>query len=130
PLSVLLENSYLRSLAIEDHSTGLRSHEYFIMRLSDEVERAIRYGRRVSLLMMRLDPLSKMLQQNSAVAAENLMRRIGNILLENTRRMNVVARFSSDPDIFQIMMPEIPGEVARRQGEALASRLAKMVLED
>lgn len=128
-LALLLENSRLRSLVIEDPVTGLRSHDYFVSRLTDEVERAHRYQHKISLMMIRLEPLSKLLQDVSPLMAERILRQVGTILMENTRRTNVVARFLSDSDVFQLMMPEIPGDIALRLGETLAQKLNGMTLE-
>ena len=124
-LSTLMELNRLRSLVIEDPVTGLRNHEYFSLRLSDEIERAHRYERQISLLMIRLESLEKVLQDLPASQAETVLKQVGTILLENTRRSNVVSRFISDPDVFQLMMPEIPAEVAQQLGETLARKFSE-----
>jgi len=128
-LATLLEISRLRGLVIEDPVTGLQTHEYFSMRLGDEIERSHRYERQVSLLMVRLDSLGKGLQELSSFQAESILKRVGTILLENTRRSNVVSRFLSDPDIFQLMMPEISAEIAEKLGETLARKFSELTLE-
>lgn len=97
--------------AIRDGLTGLYNYSYFWEQLNLEINRAQRYKRQVSLIMLDVDHFKIYNDNNGHPAGDDVLRELARILLSNTRKSDLVARYGGEE--FVIMLPETGKEGAR-----------------
>jgi diguanylate cyclase (GGDEF)-like protein len=110
--------------AITDGLTGVKTHRFFMEALSAEWKRSTRAGRDFSLVLMDLDRFKFVNDFYGHLEGDVVLQRVGQILEQNCRRSDVVARYGGDE--FVILMPETNIE----QGRQLAGKLRAWVSSD
>ena len=117
----ILRVAYAESLTPEpaerDGLTKLYNRRYFDERLEREIERARRYGRKVTCLMMDVDDFPELAEKHGHRAGDRILSALGDILLSGTRCSDIIARYGAQE--FALLLPETSGGDAR----ALADRL-------
>ncbi|MCX7831321.1 MAG: GGDEF domain-containing protein [Actinobacteria bacterium] len=108
-----------RRLAVWDNKTNLYNYRYFLSRLSNEISRAKRYGRKLSLIAIDLDRFKLINQQLGHLTADKILKDIAKIIKESIRSVDIPSRFGGDE--FFILLPETSLEGARVVGERLKS---------
>ena len=93
-----------RRLAREDPLTALASARAFHERLALEVERMKRHAAPLSLLYLDLDDFKRVNDQRGHLAGDQLLTRVGRVLVAHTRRIDLCARLGGDE--FAVLMPE------------------------
>ncbi|OGO51051.1 MAG: hypothetical protein A2148_10765 [Chloroflexi bacterium RBG_16_68_14] len=111
----------LRSLAYHDSLTDLYNHRYFYEQLSHEVERAHRYGRPVSVILLDLDNFKVVNDTYGHLMGDKLLALIARIISDQVRGADIPARYGGDE--FAIILPDTP----RAAAEATAQKLARAI---
>jgi diguanylate cyclase (GGDEF)-like protein len=111
----------LRSLAYRDSLTDLYNHRYFHEQLGHEVERANRYGRPISVILMDLDHFKEVNDTYGHLVGDKLLSFIGQVISNQVRGADIAARYGGDE--FAILLPDTP----REQAEITARKLAKAI---
>ena len=125
-LVVAVENSQLykltKRLSITDELTGLYNYRYLQQRLEDEIERARRYGRSLSLLMLDADDFKKFNDTHGHIAGDRALAEIGGALRLAVREIDVSCRYGGEE--FAVLLPETDAEgafvVAEKVRESVA----------
>ena len=111
----------LRELAAIDSLTGLINRRTFSHRLGQELARAQRYNRALSLLIIDLDWLKAINDQHGHSAGDRAIRAVAKALRESVRKTDLAARYAGDE--FVALLPETKASdaiaVARRIGAAV-----------
>jgi two-component system cell cycle response regulator len=119
--STAVENVQLRAqlnrLASTDHLTGIYNRREVERRLSVEVDRAIRHGRPLTVLMIDIDNLKRVNDRYGHAAGDEVVCLLGRILSTNMRSSDVAGRVGGDE--FLVVLPEVDAN----GGAALAQRL-------
>ena len=101
----------LRELVLRDDLTCLYNLRYFNSALETEHSRAMRFGRRYSLLFMDLDGLREVNSHHGHLAGGKVLQQLGEYLNTKLRSIDISARVGGDE--FVIICPETPKQSAR-----------------
>ena len=111
----------MRSLAITDDLTGIYNHRFFAERLSQEIARAMRLKRPLSVVMFDIDYFKKYNDANGHQAGDEALIKIATILRDGTRASDFVSRYGGEE--FLLILPDTPRDVAR----VVAERIRRIV---
>lgn len=128
-LVVAVENSRLyrltKKLAVTDELTGLANYRQLQQKLDDEIDRATRYGKRVSLIMIDVDDFKGFNDTHGHIAGDQALAELGNVMVGVVREVDLVARYGGEE--FSIVLPETdaPGAfvAAEKVREAVSGHL-------
>lgn len=127
-ISVALHNALTlqkaQEQAITDGLTGVKTHRYLMEALSSEWKRATRASRPFSLLLIDLDRFKFVNDFYGHLEGDLVLQRVGQILEQNCRRSDVVARYGGDE--FVILMPE----TGAAQAMQIADKLRPAISDD
>jgi diguanylate cyclase (GGDEF)-like protein/putative nucleotidyltransferase with HDIG domain len=114
----------LQAQARVDAKTGLFNARHFATQLDDELARAARFERPLSVLMADLDHLREVNNTYGHLAGDAVLAGIADVFREQLRHYDVPARFGGEE--FVILLPETPPdqalEIAERVRRAVAER--------
>jgi len=101
----------LKELAFEDDVTGLYNRRFFSIRLEEEIARHRRAGHPVSVVLLHLDGLGPINDELGRVAGDETLCAMAELLLKQTRGINVVSRHHGG--LFAVVMVDTSGAGAQ-----------------
>jgi diguanylate cyclase (GGDEF)-like protein/PAS domain S-box-containing protein len=120
-LAVALENARLyeqtSQLAVTDPLTGLANRRIFQERLAEEIRRARRYGRPLSLIMADLDHFKVYNDTHGHPAGDVILQQVADIMRANVRETDLVARYGGEE--FVMILPETDKAGATKLAEKI-----------
>lgn len=116
---VLLNQELARDacLAEVDELTGLFNYRALCSRLQEEFERAKRYSRTLSVVMLEADDFAQVNNIHGHPVGNEALRKLAAVLRSSLRKSDFVARFGGDE--FVLILPETD----ERQAAVLAERI-------
>ena len=124
---LLVENAQLlektKLLSITDGLTSLYNHRHFQDKLIVEVKKAEKDKKPLSLVMGDVDDFKHYNDTNGHPAGDEVLRQIGKILKNNTKRRDIVARYGGEE--FVIIFPN----TSKKDAKIVAENLRKTVEE-
>ncbi|RKY34127.1 MAG: hypothetical protein DRP78_07000, partial [Candidatus Omnitrophota bacterium] len=108
-------------LSNTDRLTNLWNYGYFQHQLTEEVKRANRFNRPLSLLMLDIDLFKNFNDKLGHIAGDKVLKEISLILKKTCREVDLIARYGGEE--FAIILPETYKEKAY----SLAERIRKTV---
>jgi diguanylate cyclase (GGDEF)-like protein len=118
-----IEVETLTELVALDPLTGLYDYGYLWDRLEQEVQRAKRHGRALSIVMFDIDWFKRYNDQYGHLWGDIALKEISSILHAISRRSDVVARYGGDE--FVMILPETPLDGASAIGERARQMVAQ-----
>lgn len=100
-----------------DGLTGLYNHRYFQERLTAEIERAARYDRTLSLIILDIDDFKLFNDTWGHQEGDKLLTLFAALCARCVRAMDVIARYGGEE--FVIIMPETSSEEALAAAERI-----------
>ncbi|MDP8910550.1 MAG: diguanylate cyclase [Actinomycetota bacterium] len=117
----------LEAQARVDPKTGLFNARHFARSLTDELQRASRLGRPLSLLMVDLDLLREINNTYGHLAGDAVLKGVARVFRTQLRDYDVPARFGGEE--FSILLPETSAEHAREIAERIRRAVADQAFE-
>src|SRR6266545_4064778 len=117
----------LQAEARVDPKTGLFNARHFAAALSEEIGRARRFERPMSLIMADLDLLRDINNTYGHLAGDAVLKGIAQIFRAQLRHYDVPARFGGEE--FSILLPETPTDQALEIAERIRRTIAESAFE-
>ncbi len=125
--SAILERVlYLERLGIYssiDEMTKLFNKREFMQRIKEEVDRAQRYGRKLSILIFDLDNFKEWNDTFGHLAGDRLLKEIGEIIKDSIRSTDLAFRFGGDE--FIVLFPETSLNGASLTAQKILENISK-----
>jgi diguanylate cyclase (GGDEF)-like protein/putative nucleotidyltransferase with HDIG domain len=117
----------LQEQARVDPKTGLFNARYFGEMLTEELGRAERFGRPLSLVMADLDLLREINNSYGHLAGDSVLKGVAVIFRQHLRNYDVPARFGGEE--FAIVLPETTNDHALQIAERIRQSVAAAAFE-
>jgi diguanylate cyclase (GGDEF)-like protein/putative nucleotidyltransferase with HDIG domain len=117
----------LQAEARVDPKTGLFNARHFAVALSEEIGRAQRFERPMSLIMADLDLLRDINNSYGHLAGDAVLKGIADVFRAQLRHYDVPARFGGEE--FSILLPETPPEQAMEIAERIRRAVAQRTFD-
>jgi len=122
PLQRVLLQQDFRSLAYSDSMTGLDNFRQFEETLADELARAERYDRPLSIILLDIDYFKSFNDTLGHQAGDALLGQLGVVLRNSLRNVDRPARYGGEE--FVVICPETGAEEARLIAERIRRSVA------
>jgi diguanylate cyclase (GGDEF)-like protein len=103
-LDLLVKNSALSEISARDSLTGLYNRWYVMEKIDSEMNRSVRHGSPVSLIMMDIDHFKRVNDSFGHSAGDRVLRSVGQVLRDSCRVYDVPGRYGGEE--FCIVLPE------------------------
>jgi diguanylate cyclase (GGDEF)-like protein len=110
-----------RLLSITDSLTGLYNRRHFNKLAEDEVSRALRYTRPLSVVLFDIDFFKRVNDTYGHTAGDKVLKMIATITKETVRTTDISARYGGEE--FIVLLPETHAVVAATVAERLRKRI-------
>ena len=117
----------LQAEARVDPKTGLFNARHFAAALSEEIGRAQRFERPMSLIMADLDLLRDINNSYGHLAGDAVLKGIAEVFRAQLRHYDIPARFGGEE--FSILLPETPPEQALEIAERIRRAVAQRTFD-
>ncbi len=116
--NVLLHQEAQR-LSLTDPLTGLWNYRYLTLALGHEIERATRFGRRLTVLMLDLDRFKQVNDRHGHQIGDAVLIELASRMRTEVREVDTLARYGGEE--FVVVLPETDAEGAARAAERLGA---------
>jgi len=108
----------LRTMAYRDALTGLYNHRYFYEQLSHEVERSLRYGQPLAVLLMDMNNFKDINDAYGHIIGDKFLSLVGQVIARQIRGSDIGARYGGDE--FVVILPNTSLDEARKTADKLS----------
>lgn len=105
----------LRLLSETDDMTGFKNKRSFNTLLKTEFNKALRYTRRFSIMMIDADNLKEINDRFGHSAGDRLIKQMASTIKDVLRSSDIISRYGGDE--FTVLMPETDSQDAKEAGE-------------
>lgn len=130
-VAIAVENARLFSevqeLAVTDPVTGLFNRRKLIELAETEFNRAVRYQRDLSAMMLDCDAFKRVNDTYGHTVGDQVLKQLGEISLASIRKADILARYGGDE--FMVILPETDLEAAIKVGMRLCEDVAATPFE-
>jgi diguanylate cyclase (GGDEF)-like protein len=119
-------NTRLNRLAVTDGLTGLYNHRYLHEQLAQSVERSLRDGVPVAMLMIDVDHFKKYNDRQGHPAGDEALRQVARLIAEDRRTVDVVARYGGEE--FAVLLHDATRPAAEEVAEKIRARVSSALI--
>ena len=121
--ALLASEKNYRHLSITDDLTGLFNQRHFFNRLKAELDRAHRYSKTLSLILMDVDDFKIFNDTHGHLEGDKVLHEIGHIINTYIRSSDTAFRYGGEE--FVVIMPETNGNSASTVAERIRKGFKK-----
>ena len=121
-LDLLMQNRTLSEISARDTLTGLYNRWYVMEKIDSEMNRALRHGAPMSVLMLDLDHFKNVNDSFGHSVGDQVLKNVGQVLRESCRVYDVPGRYGGEE--FCIVLPETRINSTTAVAERIRNRLA------
>lgn len=121
------EQVRLYEMVITDEKTGVRNYHYLRIRLGEEFERARRYPKDLSLIMVDIDDFKAVNDAHGHLVGDEVIRAVARHLRSALRLQDLPGRYGGEE--FGVVLPDTALEGAEVIAERVRRRIGDAVLE-
>jgi diguanylate cyclase (GGDEF)-like protein len=123
---VISENEQrFRALSITDSLTRLYNQRHFYQKLADEIDRASRYDKPLSLLFMDIDNFKRYNDKYGHIEGDKALVQLSNTIFECMRNIDLGFRYGGEE--FSLILPETSQKGAIAVAERIRSKFAAKI---
>jgi two-component system, cell cycle response regulator len=120
---ILAGPKFARSAPVLDELTGTYATRFGVLRLDEEVERAVRYRHSLSCFILELDHLGEVSRTHGQGRVDCVLQDIGSILRHAVRASDIVCRL--DGDRFLLITPRQDAPAAQALADRIRLRITR-----
>lgn len=121
--NIVCDELELRLIAQMDHLTGALTRRGFVDQAQKEMERARRYGRTTSLVMLDVDHFKRVNDTYGHASGDQVLQQIARIAESTLRPSDLFGRLGGEE--FALLLPETSGTAAVVAADRLRQEIAK-----
>jgi two-component system cell cycle response regulator len=121
------QRAELTRLATVDELTGLYNRRFFLKRLGDEIDRAVRYESSLALLLLDIDHFKRVNDTHGHVVGDAVLASLAGVIRSTFRRTDVAARYGGEE--FCALLPQTDRTGAEQVAERLRLAFAVQPIE-
>ena len=103
-IDLAMKNRALAEVSARDSLTGLYTRWYMVDKMEAELNRALRHGSPMSVLMLDIDQMGHINQAHGNRVGDLVVQSVGQVLRDSCRVYDVAARYGGEE--FCLMLPE------------------------
>ncbi len=107
----------VKQLAYLDGLTGIFNRRYFELRITEEIDRARRFGAGMAVLMVDIDQFKNLNDEFGHLLGDEVLRQVSSIFHQQLRKIDVVCRFGGEE--FAILLSQTNAQHAQGVAEKL-----------
>ncbi len=111
----------VKQLAYLDGLTGIFNRRFFELRITEEIERARRYGTGMAVIMADIDQFKRLNDEFGHLLGDEVLRQVSSLFHQQVRKVDVVCRYGGEE--FAILLTQI----SPQQANAIAEKLRRLV---
>jgi len=112
----------VQRLAVTDALTGIYNRRAFFDRARQEYNRSVRYGHRISVIMLDVDHFKVINDRFGHAAGDETLRTIAHLCTSNLRACDILGRYGGEE--FTILVPETALNGALTIAQRLCDQIA------
>lgn len=113
--AIAVENAHLyteaQRLAITDGLTGIYNHRHFFHLAHREVDRSMRYGRPLAIIMLDIDRFKMINDTHGHLVGNQVLREVAHLCAQQLRDVDIIARYGGEE--FAVLLPNTTAAGAR-----------------
>jgi diguanylate cyclase (GGDEF)-like protein len=121
-IDLIMKNRVLAEVSARDALTGLYNRWYVMEKIESEMNRSLRHGSPVALLMLDIDHFKRINDSFGHAAGDQVLKSFGQVLRESCRVYDVPGRYGGEE--FCIILPETRIGSTTAVAERIRQRLA------
>jgi diguanylate cyclase (GGDEF)-like protein len=114
----------LQTLSVTDPLTGLKNHGFFFDRLGEELERARRYGRPLSVIIADIDEFKSINDTYGHAVGDRVLKSLGEAFSRRLREVDIACRIGGEE--FGFALPETDEAGAVQVAERLLGSVEQL----
>jgi diguanylate cyclase (GGDEF)-like protein len=125
--AIAIENarlySQMQQLAIIDSLTGIFNRRHFFALASKELQRAIRYKKDLSILMIDIDHFKQVNDTHGHRVGDQVLQAVAQLCSRALRKVDLIGRYGGEE--FVVLLPETNLEKAKITAERMCQKIAE-----